>query len=80
MLPVGVKVLLAGSYNSALASVLLPKPPAMSTFPFGRRVAVGATRPTPMLPVAVNNPAEGPFTHTVASAVTLPIALVAVSV
>jgi len=41
MLPVRVKVPATGSYNSALASTLVPShPPAMRTFPVGNNVAV----------------------------------------
>ena len=41
-LPVGVQVLVAGSYNSALARVPLAagNPPATSTIPLGSKVAV----------------------------------------
>jgi hypothetical protein len=52
MLPVGLKVPVTGSYNSALArGPVVPYPPAMRTFPFGSTVAVCSARAEDMLSV-----------------------------
>jgi hypothetical protein len=53
ILPVAVKVPVAGLYSSALAR---SKPPAMSTFPLDNRVAVCSDLATVMLPVATKTP------------------------
>ena len=57
--PVGLKVPVAGSYNSAEARVELP--PAMRTFPVGRRVAVWVCLAVPMDPVGVKVPVAGSY-------------------
>jgi hypothetical protein len=61
MLPVPVNAPAAGSYSSALRreSPLAPRPPTMSTFPFGNRVAVCPDLGSLILPVAVNVPELG---------------------
>jgi hypothetical protein len=79
MLPVIANVPLVGSYNSALVSV---DPPAISIFPFGKRVAVWFDLGTVIDPVAVNTPV--PTAELTATAVCLvtesPAALVTVNV
>ena len=60
MLPVAVKVPVAGSYSSAVARSLTgPTPPAISTFPVGSSVAVWPLRVVVMLPVGAKVPVEG---------------------
>ena len=49
-----------------------PIPPAISTFPFERSVAVGSLRATDMLPVAVKVPALGSYSSAVLEASQLP--------
>src|SRR5579884_1307822 len=53
MLPVAMKLPVAGSYNSALARIWpeSSSPPAISTSPLARRVAVCPVRGTVMAPV-----------------------------
>jgi hypothetical protein len=58
MLPVAVNVPAFGSYSSALTN---PSPPAMSTNPLGKSVAVCDCLATVMLPVAVNAPVAGSY-------------------
>src|SRR5262249_22366160 len=57
MLPVGAKVPIAGSYNSALerAGFIELLPPAINTRPSARRVAVWYRRDVAMLPVKLND-------------------------
>jgi hypothetical protein len=63
MLPVVVKTSVLGSYSSALESAELGKlncqPPAIRTFPFGRRVAVWSPRGTVIDPVGEKVPVLG---------------------
>ena len=61
-LPVNVQVPVAGSYNSALARLPLPKlPPATSTLPLASNVAVCRKRPVLRLPVDVQLPLAGSY-------------------
>src|SRR6266550_1814719 len=60
-LPVAVHVPLAGSYSSALLKTRPLFPPATSTLPLGRSVAVCWARAVPRLPVAVHVPVAGSY-------------------
>src|SRR5436190_4650371 len=60
MLPVAVHVPVIGSYNSAVA-VPWPPPPAASTFPFRRRVAVPKAWNVVMPPVDFQVPVAGSY-------------------
>ena len=74
-LPVGVQVLLAGSYNSTLAKALklLSNPPATSTIPLGSKVAVCSPRAVLRLPVGVQVPLAGSYSSALARGRVWPI-------
>ena len=60
ILPVAVQAPLAGLNNSALAKLgKVPEPPATSTWPLGKSVAVKFSRAVFILPVAVQVPLAG---------------------
>ena len=71
-LPVGVKVPVTGSYNSALVRTLLalmavgPMPPATSTIPLFSNVAVWVSRAWFRLPVGVKVPVTGSYNSALA--------------
>jgi hypothetical protein len=65
ILPVAVKVPVAGLYSSALARSEVLVPPATRTIPFCNSVAVWYTRAVVMLPVAVNVPVDGSYSSAV---------------
>src|SRR5438132_3464534 len=77
MLPVKLHVPVVGSYNSAdcqdSVSMLLEPPPATSTRPSSRSVAVCPTRPEFGLAVCVHVPVAGSYNSATSDEPTLPL-------
>ncbi len=59
MLPVADQVPVSGSYNSAEVSFSSLAPPTTSTRPSSSRTVVWPSRGVPIVPVAIQAPAEG---------------------